>query len=34
MILLRVARNEVTFRVEPNKQGMNATDIAKKIGKF
>jgi hypothetical protein len=30
----RVDRNEVTFKVEPNSLGLNASDVAKKIGKF
>ena len=29
----RVDRNEVSFKVEPNDLGLNASDVAKKIGK-
>lgn len=28
----RVDRNEVSFKVEPNNLGLNASDVAKKIG--
>ena len=29
----RVDRNEVSFKVEPNSLGLNASDVASKIGK-
>lgn len=31
-LCFRVDRNEVTFKVEPNSLGLNASDVAKKIG--
>ena len=33
IFFFRVDRNEVSFKVEPNNLGLNASDVANKIGK-